>query len=202
MIRTILWLALILVFIGTAIAQSDDSNPPFLIDQGHILYEYSGNTTGTRALYFIDYGKEQALHTQLIRSSTFFAITTSTPENVAEYRNEGRYYHFDLDSQKGLVLDIPFHLLHKYFRIPLDKDYRDGLSSIGAEYIGNEVFKDFDCEKWTYRGRKIWVWKGFLLKMISTGLNKNFTMEAVEIDFESPVPDKFFVFPENIGIRQ
>jgi hypothetical protein len=200
MIRIVVFIILSICLIPDLKAQAEQINWKYPVEQGRILYHYTGNTSGYRELFFRDFGSEQALYTNLERSSTFFSITTTTPENVVEFLKEGKHHHFDLDSKKGLTLDFPIHLLHKYFRIPDTQSPSEGLLEIGAERMGEEDVNGYLCEKWTYRDRDFWVWQGLLLKMNSSGLNKNFSMEAVEIDFKDKVPDKKFNFPKKIQI--
>jgi hypothetical protein len=184
-----------------SIAQTTHNSWQYPAEQGRILYEYSGNVEGQRELFFKDFGKEQALYTRLVRNSTFFAVKTSTAENVVEIYKEGKHYHFDLDNKNGMTIDFPIHLLHKYFRIPDNVNYRDGLLDIGAQLTGREEIMGYSCEIWTYRSKTCWVWEGLLLKMESTGLNKNFTMEAVEIDFNREVDREKFRFPKKIPLK-
>lgn len=190
------------VFFQTIAGQSKENSWQYPVDQGRILYEYSGNTEGYRELFFRNSGAEQALYTNLIRSSTFFAVKTTAPENVVEFLKEGKHYHFDLETKTGLVIDFPIHLLHKYFRIPENKSYVEGLVEIGAQNNGQDEILGKLCEKWSYRGRTFWIWEGLMMKMTSTGLNKNFSMEAVESDFTKPVPDEKFIFPKKIPIEK
>ena len=192
-------LSLLLVFLFQhAGAQVEPDLWRYPVEHGHILYQYTGDTEGQRTLYFNDFGKEQAVYTELVRNSTFFAVETSTPEKVIEILIEGKHYHFDLSTKTGYLLDFHIHLLFKYFRLPKDKTIEHGLKSIGAQFESEEVWNGYQCEKWTYRGRTFLLWNGLLLKLRSTGLNKDFTMEAVEIDFKKPVSHEKFKFPQGV----
>lgn len=193
----------LLFFSFTALtsAQSDEHSP-YPSVQGRILYEYEGNTEGIRELFFRDYGREIALYTNLSRSSTFFAITTTTNENVLEYLKEGVHYHFDLELKRGLVIKSPVGLVEKYFQIPGKRPYKQEMENIGAKMIKQDTINGLLCEHWEYRSRNVWIHKGLLIKMESSGLNKNFRMEAIEVDFEKELPEDKFNFPEDIPLPE
>lgn len=202
MIRYFFLLMLSVLVVASLSAQPENPGWKYPAEQGRILYHYTGNTEGYRELFFRNYGKEQALYTNLERSSTFFAVTTTTPENVIELLINGKHYHFDLETKTGLTLDFPVHLLHKYFRIPETKSYAAGLMEIGAELLGEEEVNGYPCEKWSYRDRVFWIYQGLLMKMKSSGLNKNFSMQAVEIEFNRDINNKKFNFPEKIPLKK
>jgi len=174
----------------------------FPVKEGKIVYEYEGNTLGQRTLYFKDFGKRIALYTDLSRNSTFYSITTTTRENVVEFLKDNIHYHFDLVSKKGLTIKAPIYLINKYLRIDIEKQsLQEALTDLGAVFVKNDSISDHECKQWTYGNKEIWLDKNALiLKLTSTGLNKDFKMSVSSIDFESPIDDKLFNFPADIPI--
>lgn len=201
MSKLIIIFLLFFAFTALTSAQPGEHNL-YPSEQGRILYEYEGNTEGIRELFFGDYGQKIALYTNLSRSSTFFAITTTTNENVLEYLKDGIHYHFDLELTRGLVIKSPIGLLEKYFQIPGKGSYKQEMENIGAKMIKQDTISGLPCEHWEYRSRNVWIYKGLLIKMQSSGLNKNFRMEAIEIDFKTRLPEDKFNFPEDIPVPE
>ena len=191
----------LLIFLWLVMIPSGQAQPLLPATQGRILYHYTGNTEGYREHFFRDSGNEQALYTNLIRSSTFYAIATNTPENTVEYFKENTHFHFDLDQKKGQILKVPFGLLEKY--IPLSEgsgSIREALESKGAKHLGQVSFQNKTCDRWQYRDREFLLWEGLLMKLISSGFNKNFSMEVVDMDLQGPVPEEKFNFPAGIPV--
>ena len=181
--------------------QAQPALQPYPEAEGHIVYRYEGNTEGTREIFFRDFGKEQVMFTKLIRSSTFYAITTTTPENTVEFLQDGVHYHFDLDQRHGQVLKVPYGLLEKYLPLPEGFDStRDALEAKGAEWLGNEDFKELSCDRWQYRDREFLLWGEMLMQMEMAGFNKDFNMQLVEMNF-GPVPPEKFDFPKGIPVK-
>jgi|GEM_PF-4924830 hypothetical protein len=200
MLKSLLSAWLIVLFLGSGAAQPRDKSI-FPVEHCIVKYSFSGNTEGYRDLYFSDYGNKMAVFTNFTRSTTFYSITTSSIENVAEFLLNGQYYHFDLENKKGHLIEPPAHMISKYVYTREPKaDYRTDLENAGAILTGTKRILDIDCEAWQYYNKEFLIWEGILLRVSSRGLKKNFIMEVTSIDFESNIDESVFSFPENIPL--
>ena len=75
--KTLVFSLFILLSTHLLVAQSE-ANFMFPAEYGNIEYEYSGNTEGSRLLYFEESGKRLALYTNLARTSTFYSVRSTT----------------------------------------------------------------------------------------------------------------------------
>lgn len=173
----------------------------FPYESGMIRYEYSGSTEGFRELFFSDFGARLAIHTDLVHSTSFYSVTTKTPELVSEYLYEDNYYFFDLQLKKGYIIDQPLHLFNKYVSWKKEiVDPEDWLEEQGAIFEGEELLLDKRCRIWKYKNKDFWMWNGILLKMVSRDMNKKFALSVVSMNFNDPVPEEKLRFPADIVI--
>ena len=184
-------------------ALSQTSLEQFGSTSGTIIYEYQGNTEGIRRFYFRGNGEEMALYSSVSRNSTFYGVVSTSDENSIEIFKEGRTLHFDLDRKNAHDLEGSVNPLFRYLDIDPDSaSLEKSLSELGAQYIGQEKIGELNCAHYKFRNNEFWISGHILVKFVSFGFNKNFSMEIVEIDLDTKVEDHLFSYPENIAIPE
>jgi len=177
------------------------SESKYLVEKGEITYTYTGSIEGTKKLVFSDFGNRVVVFSNLTKTSTFYSITTVQTENVIEYLKESLSYHFNLDTKRGQIINYPIDVLAKTLGLKKNiESYPAELESIDGELIGSESIQEKECEIWSVRSKKLWIWKGLLLKMESSGMGKKYTMEATKVELDKIIPEEVFNFPEGIPI--
>ena len=203
--------------ISTKVEQQETQLKRYKVKSGIIEYEITitgdvmgskitGN--GTERLYFTNYGalelvEETAYQTTAV--NVFGNKSTNTTEtHTMKKLDNGDSYSVDFKLKKIYKIKDPAMELTKTYEPNADagKVGEDMLKAIGGKKIGNEIYKDFDCDIWEAMGIKQWIYKGVTLKSVGTLLGIKTTKEATNIAFNIDIDESHFKLPDYKIIKQ
>lgn len=203
-IRLLLFAGFLSGIINFSVAQQNKGIYP--MKSGHIEYALSGDLSGTKTVWFDDYGalyyerENSVLHMlyeeeESIENSNRLQIhtyeytwaidmTDKTGKRYDSYFSEDLYDDFDLTDDKAVKEEL-----------------ENTISDYGGEYLGMEELLGKNCHVYTVWGAKTWLYQGHTLKMITEfeGLKTEITATVYEENIE--VPKEIFEVPNDIDIE-
>ena len=174
----------------------------FDIESGIIEYEITGSQTGTKKLYFTDWGRKQAEY-----SNTILRVGKYSKEANLLKINEGDWqYIIDLDRKTGTKRKNP--VIEKLIEIRDQISYGEFGEQLvfvnGGFESGSETVAGRKCKVYEFKKKNStsWIWNWLTLKSeIKTG-GVNISMLAVNIEENVSIPDSVFKFPPNTLITE
>ena len=203
--------------ISTKVEQQETQLKRYKVKSGIIEYEITitgdvmgskitGN--GTERLYFTNYGALELVEetaSQTTAVNVFGNKSTNTTEtHTMKKLDNSDSYSVDFKLKKIYKIKDPAMELTKTYEPNADagKVGEDMLKAIGGKKIGNEIYKDFDCDIWEAMGIKQWIYKGVTLKSVGTLLGIKTTKEATNIAFNIDIDESHFKLPDYKIINQ
>ena len=176
----------------------------FFVKSGHIEYTLGGNATGTKTVWFDNYGM---LMYTLIESTTTVKImgmksTTTTKE--LEIRKGNTIWKADLLQQTGTKMTIEEQtkvgekLTKGKTDAQLHELERKTLTDMGAEIEGYEMFLGKNCLKFKWGTTRFLQYKGIPLKSDISVLGASYTETATSFDTNIAVPATKFAIPTDV----
>ncbi len=176
----------------------------FFVKSGHIEYTLGGNTTGTKSVWFDNYGM---LMYTLIESTTIVKIlgmksTTSTKE--LEIRKGNTIWKADLLQKTGtkMTIEAQTEVGEKLTKGKTDAQLheleRKTLTDMGAEIEGYETFLGKNCLKFKWGTTRFLQYKGIPLKSDVSTLGVSYIETAKSFETGITVPATKFEIPANV----
>lgn len=174
----------------------------YAIKSGIIEYKLSGSQTGTKILYFDNWGLKQAEYTKSEISVAGFSKKTNLLNLI-----DGDYsYTIDLDKNTGTKIKNP---ILKELQVLEDQQSfsefgEQLLLKSGAVKTGEEKFLSRDCDVYEIKaaGTKLWVWNWITLKSESKLGGVTINSTATSLTENSQIPTDKFSLPENVVITE
>ena len=181
----------------------------FFVKSGHIEYTLGGNWSGTKSIWFDDYGMLMRTHTQSTSTVSLAGITSTTTENKLEIRRGKDIWVVDLLTNTGTKSDIAFqtgvgrNMTEGKSDEELHQMERKVITDMGATITGYETFLGKKCMTFNWGTTKFSQYKGIPLKsdVTQTGVLTLLEM-ATSFDENINVPASKFEIPQNIEFQQ
>ncbi len=181
----------------------------FFTRSGHIEYTLGGNWTGTKSVWFDEYGMLMHTLTESTSTVTVAGFTSTTTEKKLEIRRGKDIWVVDLLTNTGTKSDIGL-------QTGIGKNMTDGksdeelhqmerkvISDMGGTITGYETYLGKKCLTFSWGTTKFSQYKGIPLKsdVTQTGI---LTLLETAVSFEENinVPASKFEIPENIEFQQ
>ncbi len=197
--KTVLFLFLFSITIAT---NAQKNNHRYAVKSGYVKYELTGNTTGTKELWWDSYGDKTCT---LIKSTTvtkIFGIKSEEKEHKLEILNKDVMYVIDYIDKKNTKMHVPYDkgkaISENMTEAEQKKLSEDILNGFGGERLGEEKVLNYSCEKFSILGSELWIYKGITLKRESSilGIENNEIATVVKPDMN--VSDSKFTPPNDI----
>jgi hypothetical protein len=109
-----------------------------------------------------------------------------------------------IDHDKVYIVDYEQKSIHQYDSEMLKQsEYRDlaknakeMMHSMGGTKTGEETVLGYDCEIWETQQIKLWLYKGIMLKSVTTMMGLTHTTEATNIQMNVSVSDEDLKLPD------
>ncbi|SRX54880.1 hypothetical protein [Aequorivita sp. CIP111184] len=206
--------SLLLVLIITLISCNSNSQKAlkrYQIKSGIVEYKstITGNAlgstmsgAGTETIYFKDWGAIELKDERSTQNTTIKILGTEKNEteetHIVNKLDNGEWYTVNFDRKEITAQrSIPMDMITAFHPDADAGDVgRDMIKGLEGKMIGEEDYKGYKCEIWEAMGVKQWVYKHFTLKIESTVMGITTSKEATSIQFDIPVPDKYFELPD------
>ena len=162
-----LFFALLAVCFLTAEAQQKSQQ--FGVKSGKIVYELSGNTTGTKTVYWDNYGTKTYTEVKSKSVTRFMGMTTEEEEHSITVIVADKFWAADLIDETGTSGILPYYDESVEYVENLSEAEQEELAdeilrSMGGERLGTEKVNGYTCEVMSILGAKSWIYKGIVLK--------------------------------------
>lgn len=185
-------------------AMAQQQGKYFFVKSGHIEYALGGNTTGTKSVWFDNYGM---LMYSLIESTTtvkILGMKSSTSTKELEIRKGNMIWKADLLQKTGskMTIEAQTEIGEKLTKGKTDAQLHDMerkvLTDMGVQIEGYETFLGKNCLKFKWGTTKFLQYKGIPLKSDVSTLGISYTETAKSFDTNIAVPATKFEIPTNI----
>ena len=170
------------------------------IKSGIIEYEITGSQTGTKKLYFDDWGRKQAEFT----NSTIKVGKYKKHSNLLKITKGDWQYIINLENNTGLKRENP--VIEKIIELKNQTNYGEfgeqlllisGGFESGRDIVAKKKCKVFEFKK---QNTKSWIWNWLMLKSETKRGKINITVVAKNIEENVFIADTVFSPPKNILI--
>ena len=172
----------------------------FGIQSGIIEYEITGSQTGSKKLYFDDWGRKQAEFS----NSTIKVGKFSKHSNLLKITNGDWQYIINLEKKTGTKRENP--VLTKMYELSNQINYNDLGEQLvlieGGVKTGSEEVAGKNCTIYNFKNKnsKRWIWNWITLKSESLSGGVHITVTAKNIAENVSVPDSVFNPPLDIMV--
>jgi hypothetical protein len=174
----------------------------FGIKSGIIEYEITGSQTGTKKLYFDDWGRKQAEFT----NSTIKVGKYKKHSNLLKITKGDWQYIMDLENETGIKRENP--VIEKIIELKNQTNYGEFGEQLllisGGFESGGDIVADKNCKVYEFKSKntKSWIWNWLMLKSETKRGNVDITLIAKNIKENVAIPDTVFSPPKNILITE
>lgn len=163
---------------------------------GKIVYKLSGDTKGTRTLYWDDYGLKEL--TEEHSETKMFGMTNKTDSYVL---NIGATIYSWIDETEEVSKSTnPFveaWIEEDMNSKEVEKSSKEIMEGLGFTKIGSEIYQGKNCEIWEGMGSKVWAWQTYALKTEVEMMGVNVDVIADVKDFGASIPASKFEYPKD-----
>jgi hypothetical protein len=174
----------------------------YAVKSGHVEYKISGNTTGTKSIWWDDYGAKSRTEENTVNIVRMLGITNETRTHMVSIIDGDRFWTADLIEQTGETGTIPVWV-GEYEYGSLSESERkefemDILESFGGRIAGQETVMGYECDIIELMGAQSWIYKGVALKTEASMLGISVKEMAVQFDENAHVSASIFEPPTGI----
>jgi hypothetical protein len=174
----------------------------FAIKSGHVTYQLTGNTTGTKSLWWDDFGNKTREEENTVTITRILGMRSETKTNTVNITKGNRYWSANLDDKTGQTGSIPYigdyqdyNQLSEVERKQMEDDI---LASFGGSKVGTERIMGHMCDIIDVMGTKSWIHKGILLKSEAKVLGITINQMANKFEPNTTVAASRFEPPSGI----
>ena len=165
----------------------------YSMNSGNIVYEITGDATGTEELTFSQYGwsslKKQTMNFEL------YGITSV--QSIHEVRDGDFAYRLKAkDSTLIKRVDLKWSSIASY-KTPEELSEAI-LFSLGGTYNSDSTLNDKKCQVWTFENKalkEMWIWNGLVMKRRTKLGDRLVISTAKKIDLDIDVDPEIFEIP-------
>ncbi|MFK7951524.1 MAG: hypothetical protein AB8B73_01660 [Ekhidna sp.] len=165
----------------------------YSIQSGMIVYDLSGDATGSEELTFSNYGwsslKKQTMNFEL------YGITSS--QSIHEVRDGDLIYRLKAkDSTMSKRVDLKWSSIASY-KTPEELS-EAVLFSLGGTYSSDSTLNERKCQVWTFENKalkEMWIWEGLVMKRRTKLGNRLVISTAKKVDINVEVDPKQYEIP-------
>lgn len=175
----------------------------YAVKSGHVEYQLSGNTTGTKSIWWDNYGTLSRTETKSVSVTKIFGIKSETKTHDILIMNGKQFWSANLADNTGQKGSLPYYeemakMTENMSEAEKQKMGKDLLEGFGGEIIGTENILGNKCEVVKLLGAKCWIYKGVTLKSDANMLGIKAMETAVSFDKNISVSKSKFTPPTNI----
>lgn len=195
---------LIIVFAVFCLTSQAQEVKTYTVKSGYLKLELSGNTVGTRELWWDDYGQKTSELEKSTTTTKMFGIKDVTETNMLTIIVKDKFWTVDYSDNTGANGTVPFYNEGQEYVGNMSekeqKEFADNLlEQMGGKKLGSEKVSGYDCEIIKIMGSKSWIHKGMVLKSETKilGIKANETLS--EFKPNSSVSASKFDAPKNMN---
>lgn len=150
-------------------AGAQEKGNRYAVKSGHVTYELTGSTKGTKTVYWDDYGDKSYEEIKAISVVKLFGMTQKEEIHSINIMVGDRFWNANLidnTGQKGKLdyQDEMQELAGEMTEAEAKQLEKQIMDALGGEKLGKETILNRQCDVIQIMGSKAWVYKGVLLK--------------------------------------
>ncbi len=182
----ILSLLVALLVVCTISAQKNELKR-FTIKSGFVTYTLTGTTTGTRTIYWDDYGDKSREELNSVTEIKMFGMKNKEVTNTITIMVADKFWSVNLKDKTGQKGTLAMYDKSKEIAGDMTEEEAKELAdqmldALNGEKMGAETFLGKTCEVIKVMGAKIWIYNGLPLKtqMKMMGIENNETATEIK----------------------
>ena len=195
---------IILGLILTLSIHAQQKAKQYAVKSGHVEYKLTGNTTGTKSLWWDNYGQMSYTETKATTVTKIFGMKSEDKAHTIQIMKGDKFWTVNVLDKTGQKGTIPAYSQFQKIGEDMSEEERnqmgkDLLTAFGGEIIGSEKILGNTCEIATLLGAKVWIYKGITLKSEAKILGVEANEIALSFVKNASVSSSKFNPPSNIS---
>lgn len=191
------------MFFSSLSAQNSEAKY-YQLKSGYLKTEYTGNTTGTRELWWDDYGAKSHEVLRTTTTTKLFGMSSIDEVHMLNIRDGAKYWSINYNENSGVVgnVDDVMEVTEGMSEKELQELGEETFEMLGGEKQGTETIGGYKCDLYTVMGTKTWIYKGIPLKSTAKIMGIEMNEMFTEFKPNMSVPSSKFVAPKNIEYQE
>lgn len=165
----------------------------FAVKSGHITYKLTGNTTGTKEIWWDNYGEKSCTEVNAVTVTRMMGFTSEEKEHKVSVTIEDKEWVANLLDNTGIKAVNPYYNDGKELaesmteaqKKQLEKQVMDALN---GQELGTETVLGRSCKIYSVMGSKSWIYKGVILRSEASIMGISNQEEAISFQENVRVP--------------
>lgn len=197
------FILLISVFFATTIL-AQQQGKYFFVKSGHIEYKLGGNTTGTKSVWFDNYGLLMYSLTESTTTVKLLGFKNTTGKKEVEIRKGNQIWKADLLTNTGTKMSIEAQtevgekMTKGKTEAQLNAMEQKVITDMGGKIEGYETFLGKNCLKFTWGTTKFLQYKGIPLTSYVSEMGVTYTETATSFETNISVASTKFLIPNEV----
>jgi hypothetical protein len=175
----------------------------YAVKSGYVEYKLTGNTTGTKKIWWNNYGVNSYTKTESVSVVKIFGITNETREHTISVMKGEYFWSANLEESTGQKGKNPYYKIGRDYAESLSETEKKQLEqqimdAFNAEKIGTESILGNNCDIISVMGAKSWIYKGVILKSEANVMGIHTVETAIKFDENISVPVSKFTPYEGV----
>lgn len=197
---------LVVIFVCNGVWAQEKGNQ-YAVKSGHVEYKLTGSTTGTRSLWWDDYGEKEYEETKSVSEIKMMGMVQRDEVHSVVIMVGDYFWSANLLNNTGEKGKIPYYDVKEQFGEDMTEQEAEELgeeilNAMGGERLPSEEFMGYNCDVVTMMGAKSWIYRGVLLKTSAKMMGISINEEAVKFEKDISVPSSKFKPLTNISYKE
>ena len=180
--------------------QAQGNQHKYALKSGKLVMKLTGNTTGTKTIYFDDYGDKYYEEEKSVTVTKMFGITDKTENDKVFISNKDKYWSVDNINGSNMSGTLQYYDLGKEIAKSMTEEEQeqladDVLNSFGGKKLGQEKVLGYTCDVIEVMGAKSWIYKGVILRSEAKVMGIETNEIATEFEKNISIPSSRFTKP-------
>lgn len=141
----------------------------YAVKSGYIKYQLSGNTTGTKELWWDDYGRKTCETEKSTTTTKMFGIKNTEEKHSTTVIVKDKFWVANYIDNLGSKGNVPMYqegqeIVGQMTEQEQQEFADEVLAGMGGKKMGSESLNGYPCDIIKLMGIKLWIHKGLVLK--------------------------------------
>ncbi len=165
--RRVLLSMLIVMVVSASINAQESSR--YAVKSGYIKLELSGSTTGTREIWWDDYGDKTYELEESVTYVKMFGMENTEKTHKLTINIKDSFWTIDYLTNEAFKGELEYYDAAQEFADSMTDEEKEAfankvLESFGGQKQGTEKLGGYECDVYNVMGAKSWIYKGIPIK--------------------------------------
>jgi len=175
----------------------------YALKSGYLKMELSGNTTGTKEIWWDNYGTKFCELEKATTTTKIFGMKNEEKSHSLTIIVEDQYWVRDYINETGSMGVVPAYDEAQEFVGSMSEEEQEAfaeniLEGLGGKKLGKEEVDGYTCDVFSIMGAKSWIYKGIALKTEAKVMGIVANEKFVDFKPDTPVSAITFVAPKDV----